>query len=534
MPIRMTPDEGYNDQPQQGPTRGGGGGGGLPSGLGGMLPALLGLLFRKPKLLLLVIAVLAVLYFMGGQNGCAGSGGGAVGQVLQMVTGANFDPRLYDKAEVFEPLADNVKSPLPERVTLEQFAPQRRNQGQQGSCVAWASAYAARSIVQAEATKADPNITAFSPSYLYNQIKIDNSDCQGSYIFRAMENMQKGGVLPYSQFAYTDQSCNKLPTEAERQQAQQYRIKGFQRLTLGGDNAAGAASQKVDMVAMKQQLSQGSPVVIGMMVGGSFMQEMEGQDQWIPNQSDYRMPGFGGHAMCVIGYDDYKEGESFQLMNSWGSDWGNKGLAWVRYSDLDYFCKEAYAVYPQGEGVDVKPQRFDIRFGLAEVDAKGKATGGHIALRHTDGRVFHTERPIAKGTRFKVEVTNNAECYTYLFGLDTDGSTYVLFPYTPKHSPYCGITGTRVFPKDHSLTADEVGTTDVMAILVTNQPFDYPKINEQLKSNAAKGLDAKLAAVLGNELTPANEPTYSEGETFGADAPAQRNALAIVLEIEKK
>ncbi len=496
---------------------------------GSLLPLLLGLFGKNPKLLLLLIVGFAIFYFVGGSGTCnPGGGGDPVSSLLQMATGANFDPKLYDQAEVYEPLADNVKAPLPERVTLEKYAPKRLNQGQQGSCVAWASAYAARTIVQAQATKVDPNSTAFSPSYLYNQIKIDNSDCQGSYIYRAMENMLQGGVLPFSRFGYTDQSCSKQPTQEERAQAGQFRIKGFQRLSLNGDD------QRTDMLAMKQQLSQGSPVVIGMMVGGSFMQEMEGRDVWVPRQSDYQQSGFGGHAMCVIGYDDFKEGGAFQIMNSWGADWGNNGVAWVRYSDFDFFAKEAYAVYPQGEGVDVRPARFDIRFGLAVVDAKGVATGEHIGLSRVSGRVFRTDRPIAKGTRFKIEVTNNAECYTYLFGQEADASTYVLFPYTPKHSPYCGITGTRVFPKDHSLTADEVGERDVMSILVTNQPFDYPKLNDRLKADPAKTLDGKLMAVLGEELTAADAPSYSQGETFGADVAATRNALAIVLEIDKR
>lgn len=522
MPIRMVPDEGQDDQ-RSGPTPPrGGGGGNLGGGLGSLLPLLLGFLFKRPKLLIVVVVLFGLYYFFGG--GCGGSGGGLTDVVGGLLTsrGANFDPKLYDQAEVYEPLADNVKAPLPERVTLERFAPKRLNQGQQGSCVAWASAYAARTIVQAQATKQDPNSTAFSPSFLYNQIKLGN-DCQGAYIFKAMETMLAGGVLPLSRFSYTDESCQKQPTSEDRQQAQQYRIKGFQRLTLSGDD------QRTDMLAMKQHLAQGSPVVIGMMVGGTFMQEMEGQDLWTPTQSDYGQPGFGGHAMCVIGYDDYKAGGAFQIMNSWGPEWGKNGIAWVRYSDFDFFAKEAYAVYPQGEGVDVKPAVFDIRFGLVLNDTKQ-----HIALAHKGGRVFHTTQPIAKGSKFKIEVTNNAECYTYVFGQETDGSPYVLFPYTPKHSPYCGITGTRLFPKDHSLMADDVGAMDVMAILVTNQPFDYPKINELLKSSPAQGLDAKLAAVIGDELTAADAPTYSEGETFGASCPAQRNALAIVLEIDKR
>jgi hypothetical protein len=290
------------------------------------------------------------------------------------------------------------------------------------------------------------------------------------------------------------------------------------------------------MLAMKQQLNQGAPVVIGMMVGGSFMQEMEHQEKWIPNDNDYQMSGFGGHAMCVIGYDDFKFGKDggFQIMNSWGTDWGKNGIAWVSYPDFAFFAKEAYAVYPQGEGVDVKPTRFDLRFGLAVVDAKGQATGENSPLTREGGRVFRTSKPIAKGTRFKIEVTNNTECYTYLFGEETDGSTYVLFPYTEKHSPYCGITGTRVFPRDQSLTADEVGTTDVMAILVYNQHIEYPKVNEVMKKSPTKGLEAKLVAALGNELMSADGLTYSEGATFGASGAASSNAVAFVLKIDKR
>ncbi len=526
----MTDDE-NKGRPSQRPSGGGsmrGGGGGL----GSLAPMLISLLFKKPKLMIVVLIVGGILYFMSNSEGCAGTGGGQLAsQVLQFATGANFSPELYDKTEVFEPLADNVNAPLPEKVSLQEFAPQRRDQGQQGSCVAWASAYAARTIVQSAATKQAPDATAFSPSFMYNQIKIDNSDCQGTYIQRAMEQMERGGALPFSQFAYTDRNCGKQPNGAEMQQAQQFRIKGYQRLTKGGSPDA-----PTDMLAMKQQLAQGSPVVIGMMVGGSFMQDMAGKELWYPDQNDYAMRGFGGHAVCVIGYDDFKFGKKggFQIMNSWGPEWGKNGIAWVSYEDLAHFNKEAYAVYPQGEGVDVKPSTFDISFGLRLVDAKGTPTGQHIALTNTGGRTFRTARPVPKGTRFKVEVTNNSECYIYCFGEETDGSTYVLFPNTPKHSPYCGITGTRLFPSDQSMTIDDVGTTDVMAILVYDQPIDFTKLDQALKASNARGLDGRLSATLGTELMDPASLRFTQGEKFSVSGPADRAAMAVILEIDKR
>jgi hypothetical protein len=75
---------------------------------------------------------------------------------------------------------------------------------------------------------------------------------------------------------------------------------------------------------------------------------------------------------------------------------------------------------------------------------------------------------------------------------------------------------------------------DEMAIVVANQPLDYPKLNEAMKANSAKGLEAKLAAVLGNELISSDAPAYTEGETFGAKTPASKTTLAIVLAIDKQ
>jgi len=464
MPIRMVPDEDGQDPRRQQPRRrrstsntGSGGGSSL-------LPMLLGFLIKKPKLLILaVIAFFAYQYFSS-SSGSSDTGGGIVDAISQLTRGADLSNRAaYENVEIFEPLADNVKNPIPERVSLQDFAPERKNQGQQGSCVGWASAYAARSIMHAREHQVDPRQAQFSPAFLYNQIKL-NSQCQGAYIHTAMDKMLKGGVAPLNEFGYNDQTCQTQIPDDVWKSAYNYRIKGFQRFTDSKDQ------QHVDMLAIKQNLAQGAPVVIGMMVGGTFMQDMQGQDKWNPTQRDLSMPGFGGHAMCVIGYDDYKFGNSmggFQIMNSWGPEWGRNGLAWVSYQDFDHFTREAYGLYPMGEGLDAKPSVFDVRFGLVDNTRKQ-----NIPLNHLGGRTFRTASPVSKGTKFKIEVTNNAECYVYVFGEETDGSSYVLFPYTPKHSPYCGIKGTRLFPRDHSLQPDDVGAQDQMAIEVANYPVE--------------------------------------------------------------
>jgi hypothetical protein len=519
MPIRIRRDKGNSNSGGGGGGRGGSGGGLGHILLGALLPSFFRWFRKNPKLGILVLIIGGGAYFFLSQNNpdltanlLSDSGNG---------TGLEMKEEEYDKAEVFEALADNAKNPMPERVTLEKYCPTRKSQGSQGSCVGWSSAYAARTILQARATGQDPNRIAFSPSYLYNQIAL--AGCQGTYLNEAMEVMKQGGSLPFSKFAYDESSCNHKPDRQELQAASAYKTRGYNRLTASGDDYT------TDMLAIKQNLAQGAPVVIGMEVGGSFMQSMEGREMWTPTRADYQKGGFGGHAMCVIGYDDYKEGGSFQIMNSWGENWGNRGLFWVRYKDFKYFTREAYGLYPMGSADDVqKGNQLDAQIALIY-----NKTGKTIPFKYEGGITFSTTEKLTINTDFKVEITNSMECYTYIFGEETDGSSYVLFPYTAKHSPYCGITGTRLFPRDHSLYADATGRKDHFVILISKQKLDYNKLNGYFNQVKANSYAQKVSTTLKDELI--NDIRFKSGNSirFQTGENAEENMVAIVLEVDK-
>ncbi|HRH67306.1 MAG TPA: C1 family peptidase, partial [Bacteroidia bacterium] len=285
---------------------------------------------------------------------------------------------------------------------------------------------------------------------------------------------------------------------------------------------------KVDMLAIKQNLAQGAPVVVGMMIGGSFMKDMMGQEVWFPTREDYSMSGFGGHCMCVIGYDDYLEGGSFQIMNSWGPNWGKNGIGWVRYKDFDFFTKEAYGLYPMGSGKQFSVTGFEMTIGLIENE-----TQKNISLKALQNGVFETVQPIRKGTKFKIEATNSIECYTYVFGQETDGSSYVLFPYTPKHSPYCGITGTRLFPKDYSLLPDSIGNKDFMAVIVTKKPIDYSALNDQINKSRENTFSAKIHEALAGQEIQNAQFSNQNGFVHFASENNNENALAVIIQISK-
>ncbi len=516
--MEKDPDKPKNNNSDQQST---GGSGGL-GGLGQLLPFILLFLFKKPKWLMIALAVGAIWYFFlgGSEMFSGGAAGGDNSGNGQFSFGATLSEQEYDKASVFAPLSASYGAgagQLPASISLLKYAPKRMHQGDQGSCVGWASSYAARTILQARATGADPNSIAFSPSYLYNQIAL--SGCNGAYMNNAMETLLKHGDLPFSKFSYDDRSCSRQPNQGQANEASQFRIKGYNRLSQGANNYG------VDLMGVKQHLAQGAPVVIGAMVGGTFMQQMVGRSVWQPTQRDYQQYGFGGHAMCVIGYDDNKQ--AVQIMNSWGPEWGDNGVAWIGYKDFLTFTKEAYGLYPMGDSPNMDPNKLAVKFGLVENESQTL-----IPLREVSDRTFRTRAPMRQGTRFKVAITNSIECYIYVFGQEADGSSYVLFPYTEKHSPYCGITGTRLFPDDHSMTPDQVGNRDYIAVVVSKSPLNWNTVNSRINTSRQSSYLGKVREAIGPEEVPNVKFSTPDAVEFSCDLNG-KNVVATVIEIDK-
>src|SRR5690606_17308248 len=162
------------------------------------------------------------------------------------------------------------------------------------------------------------------------------------------------------------------------------------------------------------------------------------------------------------------------------------------------------------------------------------ATQTLIPLKQITTGVFGTASPIRSGDKFKIAITNSVDCYTYVFGEETDGSSYVLFPYTEKHSPYCGIVGTRVFPKDYSMTADNVGNKDRIAVVVSKEALDYKYLNQQINASRQRGYQAKLQEALARSNVANVSFTNEQGAVGFQAALNGKNTVGVVIEIDKK
>ena len=216
---------------------------------------------------------------------------------------------------------------LPPEVDLSSRFPDPGNQGQQGSCTAWATGYALRSYQEGKERKWEKfssQAQTFSPAYLYNRLHADGN-CVGTSISAALDLMKTEGVAPLSEFPYSASDCARQPDERVKEVAAQFRIKGWRALDVSRlDNAKG-------------RLASGDPVVFGMKISRSFF-KLKGSAIY----DDLESPRFGSHAMVLVGYSE--ERQAFKLINSWGTNWGDKGFAWVSYDAVLALSDNQYVV----------------------------------------------------------------------------------------------------------------------------------------------------------------------------------------------
>jgi hypothetical protein len=407
------------------------------------------------------------------------------GQVLseiakELAKGCIIDKEKYDQVPVFEPLDVNIEqNKLPPAVSLLQYAPRRASQGQQGSCTAWAHAYAARTILESASTGKNPNELIFSPAFVYNQIQ-ENGCFKGSAMIDALNLMQFKGVASLNDFPYNPDDCTTKPNEQVLSQATQYKINNYTRISKSGDY------YDLNLDALKQNIARGGVITIAMAVAPSF-EDMYGKELWEPETGEAaQIPNYSGHAMCVIGYDDNKYGGALQIMNSWGTRWGQDGIFWVKYKDALTFIQEGYAIAPLNSNKQISQEKFQVALGFQKVE--NNQLTNFINFRQLGSNFnFFNKTPLRKGDRFKIVFENSKDCYVYIFGLDvaSEGS-FTIFPYA-KTSPYFGISGVRTFPKNKSFTIDADGDYDYMSVLISKKPLDAKAINAKINRNMTGG-----------------------------------------------
>ena len=161
----------------------------------------------------------------------------------------------------------------------------------------------------------------FSPSYLFNQTRLDPKDCLkgGATIGHTLALVESKGVPPIFLFPYnTESGCNTQPSKAHYTMAARSKIRSF-------------ATIKLDYYSFRAAIKEDMPIIIGANIPATFLSLFKQAGEYIYTVRDYTEDHkiLGRHAMVVVGYDATKgENGVIKVLNSWGIG-GYKGTGYI-------------------------------------------------------------------------------------------------------------------------------------------------------------------------------------------------------------
>ena len=232
---------------------------------------------------------------------------------------------VYDSRDYLHKVA--VAS-IPDKVVLDQYLPEVRNQGLVGSCVG----FGIGANLTARAKMRGDYIEWFSPTWIYNgarYIEGTLSEDMGCYPRDALDWLLEKGCLLEHFWPYNPLLLDqKAPPSSLEPEAAKTPLLAYYRVV---DSAEGICSA----IASGFYVSIGTPW---------FKKWMNPMPSWRCLWKN--VPGIlpevtaldeliGGHETCLYGYD--KAAKLFHGINSWGSTWGDRGLFYMPFSAIEVF-----------------------------------------------------------------------------------------------------------------------------------------------------------------------------------------------------
>jgi len=442
--------------------------------------------------------------------------------------GAILDPVRYSQIEVKPTLVSRNYTSIPRAVSLKDYCPIPENQGPYSTCVGWSTAFAARTISESIAlTRTNRTTTSnnvFSPTHVYKNIA-DNEGKDGAFIGRALEFMKNYGIAKRTDTEKSMYAANNFRgiSLSIFANERKYPISGYVTLFANPTGVPGTINERVPPV--KKSLAEKMPVVIGMNCTNSFQYA---KDIWRPTESPYGR--YGGHAMCVIGYDDDKYGGAFEIQNSWGTNWGNAGYIWISYSDFAAFVAEAYAVVE-----NLANYTEDVRFA-ASIDIVVLNDSRGMPVTYDRQGFYKTHLTYPEGTVFQYQMTNRQAAYVYAFSMDNKSPALErVFP-APGVSPILDYRESTVaWPGEYTgMELSGPADTDYLVVLYSKEELDIGAIERRF-ANERGSFPERVQKAVGSNFIPFNNVQYNSGKMeFTASTQNQKAVLGLLLAIDRQ
>jgi len=225
---------------------------------------------------------------------------------------------------------------LPVVVDYTEFMPPVGDQYAGNTCTGFAVAYAIGEIRNKELGYSLDN--QFSPSFIFNLSNVQN---HGAMIVASLAVVE-AGCASLEDFPYIPDQWQILPDHVILDEAVSDRVTDLEWFAIGnhlhrpqGDTSWPGYD---GINRARALLAENKPVVMSMALTEGYGGAMA-QENWIYSyQSFGHLPFSGGHALCIVGYNDTlatPDGMgAFKVINSWGADKFDNGYCWITYQML--------------------------------------------------------------------------------------------------------------------------------------------------------------------------------------------------------
>lgn len=259
--------------------------------------------------------------------------------------GLELNAAAFDSLQTWEPEESfgYTSTPIPSKISYRKYAPPVRYQGAQSTCVGFSLAYSQLSTQQnlnmGITNPLQKALRSMDPYFIYSFIRKTNDTwCQqGTSMNLGMEVLKKIGCKPlHWEPLLKCNSTERTTADFPMAVASMYKIDDYSSIPNNEDF----------IYNVKKAINHGLIVSIGVKITESFTSgNALNYGNWTPNYSEKNI---GAHALAVIGFDNYRNGGSFEVMNSYGSDYGDNGFVWIKYADFKKHVQEAYVIKTTG------------------------------------------------------------------------------------------------------------------------------------------------------------------------------------------